>query len=268
MQGRNQKWTSAAAKRLLALAGNPESVDKAARIVASRLLDGIPCPPTDLEAIMPRLNVNQCEAHPDMPVNGELRKEGNALRIVYSSHLSPTRKRWTIAHELGHAVFESTGPGCPRYGKEVERLCDLLAREILLPKEQFLSLLERTTDLRVVSKLAKAFQTSLSATAIRCAELANVSVFEMQSHKLLWGYGIIRKGSHVEKDDEFKEAVARAMRGESGNQLVILRSNNQTARWLMEWQCIGSQKRALFLLRQILRNGPELSSSSMLQDNP
>ena len=50
-------WTSAAARRLLELAGNPPTVEDAVRLIGSWVLSGIPCPPTDLEAIRPRLDI-------------------------------------------------------------------------------------------------------------------------------------------------------------------------------------------------------------------
>lgn len=246
----SKNWTSAAARRLLSLAGNPGSMQEAIDIIANHLLKGISCPPTDLDAIMPRLNVTRSESDADMPVSGELRREGANLKIVFSSHLSPTRKRWTIAHELGHAVFETSGANCPRYGKELERLCDMLATEILLPKQHFRPLLDSSTDVEKVLALARVFKTSVSATAIRCAELTGLSVFEMEANHLLWGYGIISRGRRVEKDIAFKQAVTRAMRAESGNELVVLSTRNQTGRWLMEWKCLGRRQRALFILRK------------------
>src|SRR6266487_2639897 len=108
MAQKHKEWKSAAARRLLSLAGSTRSVEEAISIIASRLLHGVSCPPTDLEAIMPRLNVTRCEADADLPISGELRKDTDGLRIVVSAHLSPARRRWTIAHELGHAVFETT----------------------------------------------------------------------------------------------------------------------------------------------------------------
>ncbi len=246
------KWTSAAARRVLSLAGTPRSVEQAVSIVVSRLLHGVSSPPTDLEAIMPRLKVARCEVDSDLPISGELRRDTDGLKIVVSGHVSATRRRWTIAHELGHAVFETTGPNCPRYGMELERLCDMIAREILLPEARIMPLLEQGIDLERISKLATMFKTSLAATAIRCAELTGVSVFEMEDNRLIWGYGIVSKGRRIGKNDAFRDAVDRAMRGESGHDVVVLSTATQSSRWLMEWKCVGRGQRALFLLK---RNG-------------
>jgi len=243
-------WTSAAARRLLALAGNPVSVKEAVTIVSDRLLDGVSCPPTDLDAIMPRLNITGCDSDPEIPVSGALRRNGDGFRIITSAYLSPPRKRWTIAHEIAHAVFETTGPNCPRHGEELERLCDMIATEILLPRTHILPLVQTQITFETITSLANTFKTSLAATAIRCAQVVGISVFEIEANRLQWGYGIIRKGRFVEKDDAFREAVVRAMRGEAGTETVVLRFENDIARWSMEWKRLG-ETRALFLLSRV-----------------
>jgi hypothetical protein len=126
----------------------------------------------------------------------------------------------------------------------------MIASEILLPKVTFLPLLAEGVDLEKISKLANMFKTSLAATAIRCAELTGVSVFEMEANRLIWGYGVVSKGRRTEKDDAFKDALRRAMDGDSGHETVVLTTKNQPSRWHMEWKCLGQGERALFLLRR------------------
>ena len=43
-------WTSAASRRLRDLAGGEENVERSVVVVANRFLEGVVCPPTDLEA--------------------------------------------------------------------------------------------------------------------------------------------------------------------------------------------------------------------------
>ena len=38
----------------------------------------------------------------------------------------------------GPRLFRNYGPNCPRFGEELERICDMLATEILMPKDIFL----------------------------------------------------------------------------------------------------------------------------------
>jgi len=121
-------WTSAAARRLLAHAGNPATIDE--------VLAGVVCPPTDLEAVSARAGAARLLSE-DLPFSGELRREGGEHVIVYAAHARRARQRFTIAHEIGHLIFEKTGANPPRVGRELERLCDMLATEILLPAACF-----------------------------------------------------------------------------------------------------------------------------------
>ena len=54
-------------------------------------LEGIECPPTNLEAVAPSLNILRFEAEP-LPISGELRREAGGFVVVYSSYLSMARR--------------------------------------------------------------------------------------------------------------------------------------------------------------------------------
>jgi IrrE N-terminal-like domain len=241
------KWSSAAARRLLALAGNPPSVEAAIDIVTARLLEGFQCPPTDLEAIRPRLNITQFCAE-DIAGSGELQRDGDGLKVVYSSTLSSTRKRFTIAHEMAHALFESTGPNCPRTGVELERLCDKIAAEILMPKRIFLGLLGREFSVKRILELSQLFRTSVSATAIRCAELLKVSVFGVEGDTIIWAFGVVKSGPISRTNSMIRELHAKLNRGEPVDEIICLYSRTGYSEWRAEAMPIGSEDRALFLL--------------------
>lgn len=241
------QWTSAAARRLLTLAGNPPSVEAAIDIVTSRLLEGIQCPPTDLEAIRPGLNITQFCAE-DIVGSGELQRDGDGFKVVYSSSLSPTRRRFTIAHEMGHAIFESTGANCPRHGVELERLCDKIAAEILMPKRVFLGQLGREFSVKRVMELSQLFRTSVSATAIRCAELLKVSVFGVEGDTITWAFGLVKSGPICRINSTIRELHAKLNRGEPVNEIIYLESQTGYSGWRAEAMHIGSDDRALFLL--------------------
>jgi hypothetical protein len=129
-------WRSVAARRLTELAGKGSSPKDAAKVVADRLLQGVAGPPTDLEALARQLGVREILPE-NIPFSGELRREASALVLAYSTHLSGGRRRFTIAHELGHALLVREGLKLPHRGDEVERVCDLLASEILMPQSHF-----------------------------------------------------------------------------------------------------------------------------------
>ena len=245
---RGPRWTSAAARRLLTLAGNPPSVEDAIDVVTSRLLEGVQCPPTDLEAIRPRLNITGFCGE-DIAGSGELRRDGEGFRIVYSLSLSPTRRRFTIAHEMAHALFETTGRNCPRTGAELERICDKISAEILMPRRQFTARLGLDLSVRKVMEMSQLFRTSISATAIRCAELMNVSVFGIEGDTIIWSFGVIRSGSIHRADHNIRELYAKLKRGDAVNDVIYLESRRGYDEWRVEAMPIGDQERSLFLLK-------------------
>jgi hypothetical protein len=156
--------------------GEATSVEASIPVVVSKLLTGIPCPPTCLDSLCNRLGVATV-TDDVFPVAGELRQGSNGYQILCASGQSDTRRRFTIAHELAHLVFEQSGRGCPRTGSELEQLCDMIAAEILMPMEIFKRELEGVRPNAVgISQLASMFHVSLTATAIRCAEFP-ISVF-------------------------------------------------------------------------------------------
>jgi hypothetical protein len=118
-----RKWKSAAARRLLALAP-ADTIPDAVHVVVSRLLEGVHCPPTNLEELGLRLNVRRIR-YENLPVAGALVRVDDGFEILCSSAAANGRQQFTIAHEIAHAIFESTGPRCPQAGGELERLCDI-----------------------------------------------------------------------------------------------------------------------------------------------
>jgi hypothetical protein len=230
----------------LKLAGNPSSVEAAIEIIAARVLEGIQCPPTDLVAIRRRLNITQFCAE-DIAGSGELQRDGDGLKVVYSSALSQTRKRFTIAHEMAYAVFESTGPNCPRTGVELERLCDKIAAEILMPKQIFLSRLGQEFSVRKILDLSQLFRASVSATAIRCAELLRVSVFGVEGDTITWAFGVVRSGPISRANFTIRELNAKLNRGEPVDEIIYLDSRTGYSEWRAEAMPLG-EDRALFLL--------------------
>lgn len=237
----------AAAKRLIRLAGNVNTVEAAVRVLTERLLEDVQCPPTNLNAIFSRVNVTKCFGE-DIWGSGELRREGKNLVIVYNSNHSVNRQRFSIAHELGHALLESTGRNCPRFGENVERICDMLATELLMPRSIFLSYIDEDVTVERIMKISGIFQTSIASTAIRFSELLDVSVFMTNESKISWTCGAIRK-FHILAD--VKEYVNRATHGESGNEVVLLGEAVRRRQWQLEWIPLGQSKQALFLAKPI-----------------
>jgi uncharacterized protein DUF955 len=121
--------------------------------------------------------------------------EGALLRIVGSplgtialrrDIAEPGRKRFTLAHEIGHYVLpnqqDAVGPcrvstieSWSRSLSSLEIDANTFAAEVLLPRTLMSSELKVPPTLDIVRDLARRFGTSLTATAVR--------VIEMTSHR-------------------------------------------------------------------------------------
>jgi hypothetical protein len=200
MRSRRRVWRSAAAQRLLKLANGVKTVEDAVEQLAQGYLEGVKCPPTDLDSVGAKLGVTGFEAA-DLAGSGELRKDGEGLRIFYSHYLPAERRRFTIAHELGHAVLERSGSHAPRYGKELERLCDLFAVELLMPKHVFVDVARGEVSTQQILDIARHFRTSVTATGFRFAELRGVSVFACEDSRVIWGKGVVRPAKRALVDE-------------------------------------------------------------------
>lgn len=188
-------------------------------------------------------------------LSGELRRRRDGFTIVLSKHLSPSRQRFTVAHELGHAIFETSGPGCPRYGVELERLCDMLATEILMPHSLFRTLAQEQLSMSKVWELSRVFGTSLTATALRGAELMRCSVFETESDTISWGYGVVKKGSLKNLDRDLQMAIRQAERSHTGEAQFYLWNQKWQGDCKLEWTRPRGGGRTLFLLQPVSQLG-------------
>lgn len=256
----------AAARRICQMAYNAPDIDLAVQVVAERFLMDIQIAPTDLTALAARLNVTRFMPE-DMFISGELRRDRGAFMVAYSSYLSPERQRFTIAHELGHAVFELSGPNPPRRGRELERICDMLATEFLMPTEEFGRRLGSEPTLRRVFELARLFKTSLVATTLRCAEFRQCSAFEVEGQMVKWAYGtIVRKGPIRNVSAYLRDAIETADCSKPGSCKIALGGRHAGAQWVLEWSPLGSLSRSLFLLRNLAVQSQDLreEGASML----
>lgn len=109
--------------------------------------------------------------------------------LYYSKTPGSGRARFTLAHELGHYFIDShrnaliSGKMAAHGSRsdfqsknEIERQADLFASILLLPTARLQSRLQKVTfGLAGIQTLAKEFQTSLSSTAIRYADLSSRS---------------------------------------------------------------------------------------------
>jgi len=124
----------------------------------------------------------------------------------------------------------------------------MLAAEILMPTRSFRPNCVEDLSVDNIFELSKLYRTSRSATAIRCAEMMGISVFEADANAILWGYGAVRKGSLGKVYPLFAEAIRTVLIGTKDATLVNYTSRVWSGIWKLEGRRTGTG-RCLFLFR-------------------
>lgn len=238
------KQVGPATKRILKLAGEESDIRRAVEIIVDSLLPVPYAPPTIFDPLFGPLRITGCK-ETDIPTNGELRRIGRNYEIHYSKQQTASRARFTIAHEIGHAILESTGPRCPQSGDEVERICDMLATCLLLPRKPVIQMAGPERSPQIILRIAETFDVSVLAAAFRFAVLFNTSVFEVNGTDVTWGRGIISKG-FIPSD--IRHAVTKALCGQDGEETVVLSDGRER---LLKWTPLMNNKRVLFTASQV-----------------
>ncbi len=220
-----------------------DNIDHAVVKTASELLEDIPSPPTDLDLLMARLNVDRVETDDSMVVPGELRvdREKKRLWIAISPGLPTGRRRFTIAHELGHAFFESTGPRPPRTGKALERICDKLAAEFLMPRSTFLNYAGEAPDIACLLHISKTFLTSRTAVFGRASKLYRSKAFEYEDGYFHWSWGL-----DAATKSELRLLLNKLRSEPAGTEQVILSEGHFYTKWNMEWKITENPDRTIY----------------------
>lgn len=233
------------------LAAAPEVVDveSAIAVVASKLREGSEGPPTDLEAVGARLGVARFEPLEDEVAAGELFRATDGLVVRYAPGTAVGRRRFTIAHELGHAFFETTGPNCPKTGTELERICDLFAVELLMPAHLITGLVGAEITPEAVLEVRDRFRVSLEAARRRCLELFGAHSFVVrEGDGLIDSTGLL---SHL--DDRLERLERQVLSGEVVDSKVFLPSNRSwNGPWRARGRSYGDGRHALFTLVPIV----------------
>ena len=111
-------------------------------------------------------------------------KEKEYLAVLNSTH-TPTRKRFSLAHEIGHILLVKQGtetqfrkPSCGGSASDpIERACNQLAAEILMPTEPFKWHAEiHGWGISASRILSRMFDTSLESTLRRIVFLSDSSL--------------------------------------------------------------------------------------------
>jgi len=132
---------------------------------AAELADGFHVEPPPLRQMAESVGINRVEREPGLPAAGLLMRGADAgLVAVIRSDDSKPRQRFSLAHEIGHALLEAHGFSSDLSCRDaqVERLCDRIAAELLLPRRLFR---ERGDKGRLEHALEIADRCCASATA-------------------------------------------------------------------------------------------------------
>jgi len=94
---------------------------------------------------------------------------GDRPTVYLALSRSDGRRRFTLAHELGHILLGADVTGADT--DEVERLCDAIAGELLMPTSWLESWESLVTDLASARQLADRMRVSLATTVVRLRAL-------------------------------------------------------------------------------------------------
>ncbi len=129
-------------------------------------------PPTDLTKFGESLGVVEVEWK-ELKVDGMVLPKGSGYKVILNTNKG-VRSRFSWAHELGHIIVQSGSlakpqfRGSPPSHRQLEKECDKIAAEILMPAEQFREHMEQQNlGLAAVPSLASIFESSVLSTAIR-----------------------------------------------------------------------------------------------------
>lgn len=141
-------------------------------------------PPFRPDEFFRYFNVIETSTDPALTSAAQLRKAGDAFRIVVNDASATGRHNFSVFHELAHVFFETALREKPRRltqrelaelqatRVDEERLCDLAAAEFLLPKRAFRTrLTEFSGAWAEIYELARLFDASFEATTLRIHEL-------------------------------------------------------------------------------------------------
>jgi hypothetical protein len=148
------------------------------RTLCERLLDAAEeRPPVDvllLASMRGIVRVEQCE----QPFAGMIAHDGAGLVVHVRTMDGWERKRFTILHEAAHTFLpgfaEAPQFRCEPPGPKtrIEKLCDIAASQLLLPRRYFeRDLAGAAFGLDGVEELAERYQASVEATALRTVDL-------------------------------------------------------------------------------------------------
>lgn len=174
------------------------SISKAVSRAAKRLLQQheIFKPPVDVERLARQEGLRVVEEQLESEISGMLYREGGRAIILINQNDAPVRKRFSIAHELGHyhlhtstsvfvdrrVRFRDSNSSQGTIKEEIE--ANNFAAELLMPESFVLQEAMRLrgrrfplSDEELIEELAKIFEVSRQAMEVRLANLGELGTY-------------------------------------------------------------------------------------------
>jgi hypothetical protein len=126
----------------------------------------------------------------------------------------------------------------------------MIAAEILMPRRLVEERLKDRPNLKLVFEMSKTFQVSLSAAAVRCAEMSSATAFGVESSSVVWASGFVRRGPVDRLNSDLQAAVGKAVQGLRAEEEVLLDGIAGFRPWRLEYAPLH-RGRAIFLLQPI-----------------
>ena len=130
-------------------------------------------PSENLDQIAEKLGVREITLE-KMGFDGGVFEDASGLRIKLNIENPPRRRRFTLAHELAHLIIASgraSGARRSHACTELERACDVVAAELLMPMDKMRCAGDGEISVENLLSIAREQQSSLQATALRLHEL-------------------------------------------------------------------------------------------------
>ena len=135
--------------------------------------------PVDIKKLIEKYNISIIEEEMEYGMSGYIEKRADGWKIGVNKYDSPTRKRFTLAHELGHYLLHRDKIINSRHEDHIllrdneytpiEREANEFAAELLMPEKQFRGFI--TNGVKKIKDLAEKFQVSVSAIKYRAYKL-------------------------------------------------------------------------------------------------
>ncbi len=157
--------------------------------------------PFNLQEVLNVLGIIYSDEPLEKEYDGKITISSDEIKIVTNANtLYESRKRFTIAHEIGHwklhfcddpyRTIDCEAKNIGAFSKNlIEYEADLFASEFLLPTEIFKREAGRLLpSIRSLESLSDKYSTSLTSTAIKFVELTQepCAVILMQDRKIKW----------------------------------------------------------------------------------